>query len=47
MLRTPHGWWLRDVGPVAAMAPLAGEARAYVAIAGGGFTGMWAAWHLL
>jgi len=48
VLRTPHGWWLGDVGPVAdAAPPLAGQERADVAIAGGGFTGMWAAWHLL
>lgn len=47
MRYTPHGWWLRDVGPVPPAPPLLGDERDDVAIVGGGFTGMWAAWHLL
>lgn len=47
MLRTRHGWWLADAGPVEAAPPLAGDPAVDVAIVGGGFTGMWAAWHLL
>jgi glycine/D-amino acid oxidase-like deaminating enzyme len=41
-----HGWWLADAGSVEPLAPLEGERHADVAIVGGGYTGMWAAWHL-
>lgn len=44
---TAHGWWLQEAGPVAAAAPLEGERSADVVVLGGGYTGMWAAWHLL
>ncbi len=39
-----HGWWLAQAGPVEPLPPLEGELEADVAIVGGGFTGMWAAW---
>ena len=42
-----RGWWLEDAGPVAACAPLEGDVTADVVVLGGGYTGMWAAWHLL
>jgi glycine/D-amino acid oxidase-like deaminating enzyme len=44
---TARGWWLEEAGPVTAMPPLTGEHDADVVILGGGFTGLWAAWHLL
>lgn len=41
------GWWLEDAGPVDPCPPLRGSRRADVVVVGGGYTGMWAAWHLL
>ncbi len=41
-----HGYWLEEAGPVAPAPPLGGDTRADVVIAGGGYTGLWAAWHL-
>ncbi len=46
MKHTPHGYWLEEAGAVAPAPPLAGEREADVVIAGGGFTGLWAAWHV-
>ena len=46
MLVTAQGWWLQDAGAVDPQPPLAGEHRADVVVVGGGYTGMWAAWHL-
>jgi len=46
MKHTPHGYWLEEAGAVEAAAPLEGELRADVVVLGGGYTGMWAAWHL-
>jgi glycine/D-amino acid oxidase-like deaminating enzyme len=45
-------WWMEEARADPAMEatsqpPLAGSARADVAIIGGGYTGMWTAWHLL
>src|SRR4051794_10963306 len=42
-----RGWWLEDAGPVAVRPPLEGDVTADVVVLGGGYTGMWAAWHLL
>lgn len=47
MLHTRHGWWLEDAGPVSPTRPLEGDTRADVVVVGGGYLGMWAAWHLL
>lgn len=47
MRHTARGWWLEQAGAVAPCAPLAGEHEADVVVLGGGFTGLWAAWHLL
>lgn len=47
MEHTANGWWLARAGPVEPCAPLDGEVAADVVIAGGGFAGMWTAWHLL
>ena len=47
MLHTARGWWLQEAGEVQPRPPLAGEVSADVVVVGGGFTGLWAAWHLL
>lgn len=47
MRASPHGWWLEHAGRVEARPALAGDVTADVLIVGGGYTGMWAAWHLL
>ncbi len=44
---TATGWWLEEAGPVEPQAPLAGPISADVLIIGGGYTGLWTAWHLL
>jgi glycine/D-amino acid oxidase-like deaminating enzyme len=41
------GWWVREAGAPRPAAPLAGELEVDVAIVGGGYTGLWAAWHVL
>ena len=45
MEHTPHGYWLEEAGPVRPAAPLSGEREADLVVVGGGYTGMWAAWH--
>jgi glycine/D-amino acid oxidase-like deaminating enzyme len=46
-----RSWWLREAlaaeREVAPAPPLTGEATADIAIVGGGYTGMWAAWFML
>lgn len=46
MEHTRHGYWLGEAGPVAPAPPLEGDLDADVVVVGGGFTGLWAAWHL-
>jgi glycine/D-amino acid oxidase-like deaminating enzyme len=46
MLHTRHGYWLEEAGAVEPAPPLEGERDADVLVIGGGFTGLWAAWHL-
>jgi glycine/D-amino acid oxidase-like deaminating enzyme len=41
-----HGYWLREAGPAEPAAALEGERTADVVVIGGGYTGMWAAWHV-
>ncbi|HEU4979481.1 MAG TPA: FAD-binding oxidoreductase [Solirubrobacteraceae bacterium] len=41
-----HGWWIEEAGAPGLLAPLRGETQADVVVLGGGFTGLWAAWHL-
>jgi glycine/D-amino acid oxidase-like deaminating enzyme len=41
------GWWLDEAGTVEPLAPLEGKVDADVVVIGGGYTGMWTAWHLL
>ncbi|HEX3240842.1 MAG TPA: FAD-dependent oxidoreductase [Solirubrobacterales bacterium] len=48
---TATGWWLAEAEAAAATAPrrpaLSGDSAADLVIVGGGYTGMWAAWHAL
>jgi glycine/D-amino acid oxidase-like deaminating enzyme len=45
---TARGWWLDEAGGVADPAPaLTEDTEADVLIVGGGYTGMWTAWHSL
>ncbi len=46
MRHTRHGYWLAEAGPVEPAPPLRGDRDADVVVVGGGFTGLWAAWHL-
>jgi glycine/D-amino acid oxidase-like deaminating enzyme len=46
MEHTRHGYWLQEAGEVAPRPQLEGERRADVVVIGGGYTGLWAAWHL-
>jgi glycine/D-amino acid oxidase-like deaminating enzyme len=46
MRHTPHGYWLEEAGAVAPAPPLSGDREADVVVIGGGFTGLWAAWHI-
>jgi glycine/D-amino acid oxidase-like deaminating enzyme len=43
---TPHGYWLEEAGAVDPAPALEGERAADVLVLGGGFTGLWTAWHL-
>ena len=43
---TRYGWWLEEAGPVEPTAPLEGDTTADVVIVGGGYLGLWTAWHL-
>ncbi len=48
MRHTRTGWWLEeaDAASVEPNAPLQGEITADIAIVGGGYLGLWTAWHL-
>lgn len=41
-----HGYWLEEAPTVEGLPALEGERRADVVVVGGGYTGMWAAWHV-
>jgi glycine/D-amino acid oxidase-like deaminating enzyme len=45
MEHTAHGYWLQEAGVVEPTPALVGERSADVVVVGGGYTGMWAAWH--
>jgi glycine/D-amino acid oxidase-like deaminating enzyme len=47
MLHDAHGWWIAEAGPPPPRPALAEDVDADVVVIGGGFTGMWTAWHLL
>jgi len=44
---TATGWWLEEAGAVRPRPPLEGGVDADVLVIGGGYTGMWTAWHVL
>ena len=44
---TAGGWWLEEAGEPTPRAALEANESADVVVVGGGFTGMWTAWHLL
>jgi glycine/D-amino acid oxidase-like deaminating enzyme len=46
MQRSAQGYWLADAGPVVAQPVLAERVSADVVVIGGGYLGMWTAWHL-
>jgi glycine/D-amino acid oxidase-like deaminating enzyme len=46
MQRSAQGFWLADAGPVVARPVLADRVTADVVVVGGGYLGMWTAWHL-
>jgi glycine/D-amino acid oxidase-like deaminating enzyme len=43
---TAHGYWLAEAGAAEPQPALEGEQTADVAVVGGGYTGLWAAWHV-
>ena len=47
MLHDAHGFWIAEAGSPEVLPALAGEQRADVVVVGGGYTGLWTAWHLL
>ena len=47
MRHDARGWWIDEAGPPEALPVLAGDLEADVLVVGGGFTGLWAAWHVL
>ncbi len=46
LVHSAHGYWIDEAGLPEPLAALEGRAEADVAIVGGGFSGMWTAWHL-
>jgi glycine/D-amino acid oxidase-like deaminating enzyme len=46
MKHTAYGYWLDEAGTAAPAASLEGDRDADVVVIGGGFTGLWAAWHV-
>ncbi len=46
MLHTAHGYWIAEAGAPDLLPPLDYDIETDVLVVGGGFTGMWSAWHL-
>jgi len=46
MRHTAHGYWLEEAGEIAPLPELAEGRDADVVVIGGGYTGLWTAWHL-
>src|SRR5215211_7545762 len=47
MLHDAHGFWIAEAGSPELLPPLDGDRRADVVVIGGGYTGLWTAWHVL
>lgn len=47
MRHTATGWWLEEAGPVTPLPALRGRRETDVVVIGGGYTGLWTAWHVL
>jgi glycine/D-amino acid oxidase-like deaminating enzyme len=47
MLHDAHGHWIAEAGNPEVLPPLEGDHDADLVIVGGGYTGMWTAWHAL
>jgi glycine/D-amino acid oxidase-like deaminating enzyme len=43
---TRYGWWLEEAGPIEPTRPLEGNTTTDVVVVGGGYLGLWTAWHL-
>lgn len=43
----PHGFWIAEAGPQPACPRLERDIEVDVVVVGGGFTGLWTAWHIL
>jgi len=46
MMHDRYGYWLQEAPAFEELPGLAGERSADVVVVGGGYTGMWAAWHV-
>lgn len=46
MIHKAHGYWIEEAGPQPAYPPLEGERDFDAIVVGGGFTGLWTAYHL-
>ena len=46
MKHDAHGYWLEEAPGVEVASGACGDRSADVVIVGGGYTGMWAAWHV-
>ena len=47
MIHDAHGFWIAEAGSPPVLPPLEGDASADVVVVGGGYTGLWTAWHVL
>jgi glycine/D-amino acid oxidase-like deaminating enzyme len=47
MVHDAHGWWIAEAGDPDRLPSLSGDTDADVVIVGGGYVGLWTAWHLL
>lgn len=46
MRHTRYGWWLEEAGGIDPAPALEGDTSADVVVVGGGYLGLWSAWHL-